>query len=105
METHRFYLINLNNFNLLTSPSMVEFWSNDLGGFDTRSKTKLKRVIIIEDAERLLSTRTKGGAGSVSELLNMCDGLLGDFLKVHLICALPTVRWTTSIRRWCAPVA
>lgn len=85
-ETHRFYLINLTDFNLLTSPSMVEFWSNDLGRFETRSKKKLKRVIIIEDAERLLSTRTKGEAGSVSELLNMCDGLLGDFLKVHLIC-------------------
>lgn len=85
-DTHRFYLINLTDFNLLTSPNMVEFWSGDMNRFDRRTKKKLKRVIIIEDAERLLSKRTQGDAGSVSELLNMCDGLLGDFLQVHLIC-------------------
>lgn len=85
-DSHRFYLINLNDFNLLTSPSMVDFWSSDISIYDGASKKPLKRIIIIEDAERLLSTRTEGGAGSVSELLNMCDGLLGDFLQAHLIC-------------------
>lgn len=98
-ETHRFYLINLSDFDLLTSPSMVEFWSDELDGISyeipfgndmtkdaKKRRKKIKRVIIIEDAERLLSTRTKGEAGNVSELLNMCDGLLGDFLQLHLIC-------------------
>lgn len=93
-ETHIFYLINLTDFDLLTSPTMVEFWSEEMRGRDhpfdikgdRKTKKKMKRVIIIEDAERLLSVRTKDSSGSVSELLNMCDGLLGDFLQVHLVC-------------------
>ncbi|MFK5921143.1 MAG: AAA family ATPase [Verrucomicrobiota bacterium] len=93
-ETHIFYLINLTDFDLLTSPTMVEFWSEEMRGRDhpfdikgdRKKKKKMKRVIIIEDAERLLSVRTKDSSGSVSELLNMCDGLLGDFLQVHLVC-------------------
>lgn len=93
--THIFYLINLTDFDLLTSPNMVEFWSEemrrrdhkfDLIKGDRKTKGKMRRVIIIEDAERLLSIRTKDSSGSVSELLNMCDGLLGDFLQVHLVC-------------------
>jgi hypothetical protein len=43
-------------------------------------------VIIIEDAEHIIMDRRIGGGSSVSNLLNISDGLLADFLNVQLIC-------------------
>lgn len=43
-------------------------------------------VVIIEDAESILMDRRTYGSSSVSNLLNISDGLLADFLNVQLIC-------------------
>ncbi len=43
-------------------------------------------VIIIEDAENIIMERSHGSNSSVSNLLNISDGLLSDFLNVQLIC-------------------
>lgn len=43
-------------------------------------------VIIIEDAENIIMDRRTTGNSSVSNLLNISDGLLADFLNVQLIC-------------------
>jgi energy-coupling factor transporter ATP-binding protein EcfA2 len=43
-------------------------------------------VLIIEDAETLLMDRKLSGNPGVSNLLNISDGLLADFLNVQLIC-------------------
>jgi len=43
-------------------------------------------VLIIEDAENILLDRRLGHGSSVSNLLNISDGLLADFLNVQLIC-------------------
>ncbi len=43
-------------------------------------------VLIIEDAENILMDRKISGSGSVSNLLNISDGLLADFLNVQLVC-------------------
>jgi SpoVK/Ycf46/Vps4 family AAA+-type ATPase len=43
-------------------------------------------VVIIEDAENILMDRRVSGSSSVSNLLNISDGLLADFLNVQLIC-------------------
>lgn len=43
-------------------------------------------VVIIEDAEHIIMDRRTSGSGSVSNLLNISDGLLADFLNVQLIC-------------------
>jgi hypothetical protein len=44
-------------------------------------------VVIIEDAENIImDRRTTTGSSSVSNLLNISDGLLADFLNVQLIC-------------------
>jgi ATP-dependent 26S proteasome regulatory subunit len=43
-------------------------------------------VIIIEDAESVLADRRVSYNSSVSNLLNISDGLLADFLNVQLIC-------------------
>jgi hypothetical protein len=43
-------------------------------------------VLIIEDAENIIMDRKHSSSSSVSNLLNMSDGLLADFLNVQLIC-------------------
>ena len=43
-------------------------------------------VLIIEDAENIIMDRRTTGNSSVSNLLNISDGLLSDFLNVQLVC-------------------
>jgi len=43
-------------------------------------------VVIIEDAENIIMDRRTNQNSSVSNLLNISDGLLADFLNVQLIC-------------------
>lgn len=43
-------------------------------------------VVIIEDAENIIMDRRNNNDSSVSNLLNISDGLLADFLNVQLIC-------------------
>lgn len=43
-------------------------------------------VIVIEDAENVIMDRRMNNSSSVSNLLNISDGLLADFLNVQLIC-------------------
>jgi ATPase family associated with various cellular activities (AAA) len=43
-------------------------------------------VLIIEDAENIIMDRKHNPGSAVSNLLNISDGLLADFLKVQLIC-------------------
>jgi hypothetical protein len=43
-------------------------------------------VLIVEDAEKILTDRNVYNDSSVSTLLNISDGLLADFLNVQLIC-------------------
>lgn len=43
-------------------------------------------VLIIEDAENIIMNRKYSSNASVSNLLNISDGLLADFLNVQLIC-------------------
>ncbi len=43
-------------------------------------------VLIIEDAENIIMDRRFNNSSSVSNLLNISDGLLADFLNVQLIC-------------------
>ena len=43
-------------------------------------------VVIVEDAENIIMDRRTSGSSAVSNLLNISDGLLADFLNVQLIC-------------------
>lgn len=43
-------------------------------------------VLIIEDAENIIMDRRVNAGSAVSNLLNISDGLLADFLNVQLIC-------------------
>ncbi len=43
-------------------------------------------VVVIEDAENIIMDRRYNSGSSVSNLLNISDGLMSDFLNVQLIC-------------------
>ncbi|HEY4063168.1 MAG TPA: AAA family ATPase [Puia sp.] len=43
-------------------------------------------VLVIEDAENIIMDRKHNPGSSVSNLLNISDGLLADFLNVQIIC-------------------
>jgi hypothetical protein len=59
----------------ITSPDFIQLLLNNPNS-----------VLIIEDAENVIMDRKISGNASVSNLLNISDGLLADFLNVQLIC-------------------
>jgi hypothetical protein len=44
-------------------------------------------ILVIEDAENILRERQAGSNGSISNLLNLSDGLLSDCLNIQLLCS------------------
>ena len=80
-RTHRFYYLPTGNFHLLTNPAMVDFWLQE--GKDHHGRGG--RVVILEDAERLLMERAADNRDALSNLLNLADGFLGDALQLHII--------------------
>src|SRR5205823_1548698 len=74
-RTHRFYYLPIKCYDLLAAPHMVEFWARE----ESVSKS-CSRVIIVEDAESLLMQRAADNGYELSSLLNISDGLLGEFL-------------------------
>ena len=82
-QTHRFYYLPLNAVRYLSSPDMVEFWMrlNSL-------PSKNKKIIVLEDAEDLLTLRAVDNQAKVSALLNIGDGLMSDYLQIHLLCTV-----------------
>lgn len=81
--SHRFYYLPVTSFELLTEPRLVEFWSEEARFFPDHRK-----VVVLEDAEALLAERDIGRRGNIANLLNIADGLLGDFLKIQLVCTV-----------------
>ncbi|MEO5572083.1 MAG: AAA family ATPase [Bacteroidia bacterium] len=47
-------------------------------------------ILIIEDAEELITSRGIGNDSSISMLLNLTDGILGESLGIHVICTFNT---------------
>lgn len=82
-RSHRFYYIPVEAYPMVCKPSMVEFWLNQQ---ENHPRTRL--VLILEDAESLLMTRGPDNVGSVSNILNTADGLLGESLRLQLICTI-----------------
>lgn len=51
------------------------------------------KIFILEDCEKIITSRDKAGGNNsivLSELLNISDGILGDFLKAKFICTFNT---------------
>lgn len=59
----------------LSDPSLIQLLINNPNS-----------VLVIEDAENIIMQRQAGIDSSVSNLLNISDGLLSDFLNIQLIC-------------------
>ncbi len=82
-KTHRFYYVPPDSFGLLGSSLLAEVLLKEQRAFPQAVK-----VIVIEDAERLLLERTGGNGRDVSSLLNLTDGLIGDLVSVHVVCTI-----------------
>jgi SpoVK/Ycf46/Vps4 family AAA+-type ATPase len=61
----------------ITSPEFIPFLAQNSNS-----------VLVIEDAERVVSERGNGGSAvGVSNILNMTDGIMGDIMKIQIICS------------------
>lgn len=82
-HTHAFYYLPVSHYGMLSDPGMAEFWIKE-----NMARTGIKKVIILEDAEPLLLERSGDNWRHLSNLLNVSDGLLGEFLRVHVLCTM-----------------
>jgi hypothetical protein len=82
-ETHRFYFIASANLHLLRDPEVVDFWASE-----RRTHSDAAMVVILEDAEMALMPRSSDNRQEVSLLLNITDGILGEFLRLQVICTV-----------------
>lgn len=82
-ENLRCFFIPSSNFNVLKDPEFVGYWATQRANFPD-----MKLVVILEDAEAILATRSGDNRAEISNLLNITDGLMGDFLRLHLICTM-----------------
>lgn len=82
-QSHIFYVLPVGQHESLSQPSMVEFWQQQ----NSQSPDEVK-VIIMEDAEKILLQRRSDNNEAVSALLNIADGLIGQMLRVHVLCTL-----------------
>jgi hypothetical protein len=95
-NTHCFYYLPLPAYPLLSSPLCVDFWMGE-----NEKRAAFKKVVILEDAEGLLAERHPENQESLSTLLNIGDGFLGDFLQMHVICTMnaPIGRLDPAVKR------
>jgi len=82
-KTHVFYVLPVARDSALSSPELVPFWQRQ----NQRHADRVK-VIVLEDAERLLWRRDGGNCDSVTSLLNIADGLMGRMLRLHVIASI-----------------
>jgi hypothetical protein len=60
----------------LSSPGFITFMMSEA----------INSILLIEDAENVLRHREAGGNQAVSNILNLSDGILGDVLKLQIVC-------------------
>ena len=68
---------------MLKNPKFIDFWA-----CERRRHRGRKFVAILEDAESILMTRGSDNREEVSAILNLSDGMLGNFLQIHTICTI-----------------
>ena len=82
-ETHRFYFIPPSTMRVLSDPKFMEFWAAERRAYPER-----KLAVILEDSDAALMTRASDNREQVSAILNLSDGMLGDFLRLQVICTM-----------------
>jgi hypothetical protein len=73
-----FYFVPVSEAQMLSSPTFVNFWVEQ-----TRKHGKKQKIAILEDGEELLLPRDGDSRDKVSNLLNIADGFLGDYLGLQ----------------------
>ncbi len=81
-ESHIFYFMPAARFASVESGEIVTFWAEE------NRNSKLRKVLILEDAESILLRRGDDNREKVATLLNLTDGMLGDALGLHVVCTL-----------------
>jgi hypothetical protein len=61
--------------NILTQPSFIEFVMNNGDA-----------VFLVEDAEAVIESRENGRNSAVNNILNLCDGIIGEVIRAQFIC-------------------
>lgn len=79
-ETHVFYSLPVARDDAFTSPELIPFWKSQ----NERHPERVK-VVVLEDAERLLWSSRQDTREAVSALLNIADGLIGRMLRLHIV--------------------
>jgi len=65
--------------DFLTSPQFIPFLEKHKNS-----------VLVIEDGEQVIASRDRSNSQAVSNLLNITDGILSDFLGIQIICTFNT---------------
>jgi len=82
-DSHRFYYVQPTHMCVLAKPEFVQFWVSERRRYSDR-----RFVVILEDAEEAIMRRGSDNSAHVSAILNLSDGLLGDFVRLHVICTM-----------------
>jgi len=82
-ETHRFYFIPPSNMKILSESDFIGFWAGERQNHSDR-----RLAVILEDADAAIMTRGNDNQEQVSALLNLSDGMMGDFLSLQIICTI-----------------
>ena len=82
-DSHRFYFIPTASMGILSKPDFIGFWADQ-----RQHNSDKKLVVILEDSDGALMTRGADNREQVSALLNLADGMLGDFLQLQIICTI-----------------
>lgn len=80
--SHMFYFMPASRFASVESGEIVTFWA------DENRNSRLRKILILEDAESVLLRRDTDNREQVATLLNLTDGMLGDALGLHVVCTL-----------------
>jgi hypothetical protein len=82
-ESHRFYFIPTSTMGVLSKPEFIGFWADQ-----RRSHSNRQFVVVLEDSDAALMTRSSDNREQVSAVLNLSDGMLADFLRLQIICTI-----------------
>lgn len=81
-RTHAFYFMPASRFANIDAGDLVAFW------IEEGRVSKLRNVLVLEDAESILLRREGDNRERVALLLNLTDGIMGDALALQIVCTL-----------------
>jgi hypothetical protein len=82
-DSHRFYFIPPANVGMLSDPEFIGFWRKQ-----RNIHKDLGFVCVLEDAGGALMVRDTDNRRQVAAILNLTDGLMSDFLRLHIVCSI-----------------